>query len=552
MRSKIISSLEKCFHDDPFAAFRERNADSMLKNEIYSFQVCFDLETIIEDKQIVFFRVESPLADAVNVYLVKGIPSLLPVHRGRTDENYLRTTAGLYPDLLEPITPQTRLPAHNILQAVWVEIDPRDTIPAGTYPVDCVFTDTEGQEIARNTLSLRILDASLPEQALIYTQWFYTDCLMQYYGTKAFDEAHWRIIENFMFNARKYGMNMILTPILTPELDTYVGGERPTTQLVDIYLNQGIYSFDFSKLGRWVDLCDKVGIEYLEINHFFTQWGASACPKVIATVDGAEKRIFGWDTPSDGDAYREFLYALIPAMLDYLKTKNGAHKRCWFHISDEPNEAHLEQYRKVSNMIAPLVEGYPVIDALTNYTFYEQGIVKKPIPSIGHIEPFLENNVPGLWCYYCGGECQELSNRFFSMPSARTRVLGLQMYKFDIEGFLHWGYNFYNNQFSYNPINPFLCSDGECFSASGNTYSVYPGLNGQPWPSLRQVVFHEGLQDLRLLKLCQQLCGREQTMAILEAGIPPVTFKQYPRESRWLLDLRARLHAAIEETLEHK
>ena len=548
MRSKIISSLEKCFHDDDFAAPKEVAVNSMLKNEIYSFQVCYDMETVIEDKQIVFFHVESPLADAARLYLVKSIPSLLPVSRGLADDNYLRTAAGLYPDLLEPITPQTRLPAHNILQTVWVELDLQDTMPAGTYPVDCVFTDEAGLEVARNRLILRILDARLPEQELIYTQWFYTDCLMQYYGTKAFDEAHWQIIENFMRNARRYGMNMILTPVLTPELDTYVGGQRPTTQLVDVFLNQGVYSFDFSKLGRWVDLCDKVGFQYLEINHFFSQWGAAACPKVIAAVDGVEQQIFGWDTPSDGDAYREFLYALIPAMLDYLKTKNGSDRRCWFHISDEPGEAHLEQYRKVSSMIAPLIEGYPVIDALTNYSLYEQGVVKKPVPSTYHIEPFLEHQVPNLWCYHCG-ECQDISNRFFAMPSARTRILGIQLYKFNIEGFLHWGYNFYNNQFSYRTINPFLCSDGECFSASGNTYSVYPGLNGEPWPSLRQVVFHEGLQDLRLLKLCQQRLGREQTMAILEEGIAPITFKHYPREADWLLGLRRRLHKAIENKL---
>ena len=55
MRSKIISSLEKCFHDDQFTAFEELKDDSILKNEIYSFQVCYNMETVMEDKQIVFF-----------------------------------------------------------------------------------------------------------------------------------------------------------------------------------------------------------------------------------------------------------------------------------------------------------------------------------------------------------------------------------------------------------------------------------------------------------------------------------------------------------------
>ena len=76
MRSKIISSLEKCFLDDRFGAFRELAEDSMLKNEIYSFQVCYDLETVAQDKKIVYFHVESPLADTVTLYQVKSIPSL--------------------------------------------------------------------------------------------------------------------------------------------------------------------------------------------------------------------------------------------------------------------------------------------------------------------------------------------------------------------------------------------------------------------------------------------------------------------------------------------
>ena len=547
MRAKIISSLEKCFPDQTVPEKPQLSRFSMLKNERYSLQVCYDCEEIINDKQIVYFSVESPLADAILVYQVKYIPSMMPVYRLRHDENYLRTQPGLYPDLLEPWHPSDRLPASNALNALWLEIDPQCGYAAGSYPITCVFTDTAGNRVAEVAVTAEIIDALLPPQEINFTQWFYTDCLMQYYGTEAFDQRHWQIIENFMGNAVRYGMTMILTPVLTPELDTYVGGERPTTQLVGIKLDNGVYSFDFSKLGRWVDLCEKTGIRYLEINHFFTQWGAKACPKVIATVDGVEKQIFGWDTPSDGDAYREFLYTLIPQMLAYLKTKNGADKRCYFHLSDEPHKEHLEHYAKLCDMIKPLLEGYPIMDALSDYDFYARGTTTCPVPAIDHIEPFLERSVPNLWAYYCCSQNVDVSNRFFAMPSARTRIIGTQFYKFNIAGFLQWGYNFYNNQYSYATINPFLCSDGEGFAPSGDTYSVYPGKDGQPWPSLRQAVFYDALQDLRALKLCQQIYGRDYTMALLEDGIEPITFKHYPHEDAYLLNLREKLNAAIKE-----
>lgn len=553
MRAKIISSLEKCFPKESATQKEAIAYASILKNERYSFQVCYDCEEIVDAKQIVCFSVESPLAEAVRIYKVKYIPSMMPVYRQNHDAHYLRTEPGLYPDLLEPMLDGDRLPASNVLNALWVEVDPGEAFPAGVYPIRCVFTNESGVKVWEQSAHIEILDSVLPPQKLIFTQWFYTDCLLQYYGTDAFDERHWQIIENFMGNAARYGMNMILTPILTPALDTYAGGQRPTTQLVDIRMENGQYTFDFSRLGRWVDLCDQVGIRYLEINHFFTQWGAAACPKVIATVDGVEKQIFGWDTPSDSEEYRVFLYALIPQMLRYLREeKNGSDKRCYFHISDEPQIQDMERYCRLCSMIKPLLEGYPIIDALSDYDFYANGATTCPVPGVDHMDVFLEREVPNLWTYYCCVQNVDVPNRFFAMPSSRNRIVGVLFYKFRIAGFLHWGYNFYNNQFSYAPINPFLCSDGDCFSPSGDTYSVYPGPGGQPWPSLRQAVFYDALQDLRALTLCEQLYGREFTMSLVEEGIEPLTFTNYPRNNAYLPQLREKINAAIKVKCEEQ
>ena len=546
MRTRILSSLEKCFPDENVTQKKPLKYASMLKNERFSFQVCYDCAEIVDSKRIVYFSVESALKDAVRIYKVKCIPSMMPVYRQNYDDNYLRTEPGLYPDLLEPMGEGDRLPASNVLNALWVEVEPQERFPAGVYPVRCLFTDASGAAVAEAAFDLEIIDALLPPQELIFTQWFYTDCLLQYYETEAFSERHWQIIENFMKNARRYGMNMILTPVLTPSLDTYVGGERPTTQLVDIKVENGQYFFDFSRLGRWVDLCDRVGIRYLEINHFFTQWGAAACPKVMATVDGEEKRLFGWETPSDSEEYRDFLYALIPQMLRYLREeKNGADKRCYFHISDEPQASDMERYCRLCGMIRPLLEGYPIIDAVSDYDFYANGATTCPVPAMDHMEEFLSQDVPNLWTYYCCAQSVDVPNRFFAMPSGRNRIVGVLFYKFRMAGFLHWGYNFYNNQYSYAAVNPFLCSDGECFSPSGDAFSVYPGRDGQPWPSLRQAVFYDALQDLRALKLCQNLYGREYTMALVEEGIAPISFRRYPREDSYLLNLRQKVNEAI-------
>ena len=38
------------------------------------------------------------------------------------------------------------------------------------------------------------------------------------------------------------------------------------------------------------------------------------------------------------------------------------------------------------------------------------------------------------------------TNRFIAMPSGRNRVGGFLLYKYGINGFLHWGFNFYYSQ----------------------------------------------------------------------------------------------------------
>ncbi len=553
MRAKIISSLEKCFMDESVRHKKALGKISMLKNERYSFQVCYDWNTNIEMKVVANMKLESPLAEVIKITKVVQIPSQMPTYGlDFYDEDYLRTEPGLFPDLLEPIRENDRFPVNKLLRSIWFEIAPEGKMDAGVYPIRIVFTKENSEEILTEvSTEVEIINAELPEQTLINTQWFYTDCIMQYYQTDTWSERHWQLIENFMESAVKYGQNMILTPLVTPELDTYVGGYRPTTQLVEIVKKGDEYKFDFARLGRWVDLCDKMGIKYFEISHFYSQWGATACPKVVATVDGEEKRIFGWDTPSAGDEYKNFLSQLIPAFLKYMKEeKNGADKRCWFHLSDEPKPDNLEQYKTLSEFLLPLIKGYPMLDALSHYEFYEQGLVDHPVAGTNRIEPFLEHNVPELFCYTCCSQCRRVSNRFFAMPSRRNRILGVQMYKYNIYGFLQWGFNYYNNQYSYGTVNPFTCSDGEMFTPSGDPYSVYPAPDGTAWSSLRQVVFNEGLQDMRALQLCESLYGKEEVMKVVEEGIEPITFSSYPLTDDYLLNLRRRINDMIKAKIQ--
>jgi len=532
----LLSSLAKVFSGEkplnpPFRSF------SMLKNERSSFQAAFYSDENDEVKA----EIDSPLAGAITMYSVEEIPSALPAYPDR-DDYYLKDTPGLYPDLLRPASGVVALPAGK-WRALWFELDPAGAVPAGRYPVRILLTGKK--ETACNCVDVEIIGAELPGQTLIHTNWFHTDCLATRYKAEVFGEECWRVTENFLKNAARHGMNMVLTPLFTPPLDTALGGERPTVQLVDVFVDGGEYRFGFEKLKRWVEMCGRCGINYLEMSHLFTQWGAKRAPKIEAVVDGKQRKLFGWNTLAGGKKYTEFLTAFADALNRFLN-ENGLKDRCFFHVSDEPNSAQIPAYRKRGALVRRLFPDYPVIDALSDFGFYKKGLIKTPIPATNHIEPFI-GNVPELWAYYCCGQHKDyVSNRFFAMPSERNRLLGLQLYKYGVKGFLQWGHNFWYSQFSRREIDPFKESDAGKAFPSGDAYVVYPGENGAPLNSLRLKVFYDALQDMRALQLLESLCGREKTLALLEKGLDvPLTFKFRPPEEEWLLQKRAEINEAI-------
>lgn len=545
---KLISSLEKCFLDDDINSKFEYKSGSCLKDEIFRFGACYYSDSVCRTAVPIKLTVKSEISEHITVKRVEHVPVKLPVYNNVENNDYLRTTPGLFPDALTPLNSHNRLLMGSNLESLFIEVDTKKIEKAGVYAIELSFSNfDDGTFMASSTFDLEIIDCALPEQKTIYTQWFHCDCLMNYYGTKAFDEKHWIIIENYLKTAVKNGINMILTPVFTPPLDTYVGGERPTVQLVDVIVENGKYSFNFDKLKRWVDLCSKSGIKYFEISHLFTQWGALHAPKIIATVDGNEEKIFGWETDAAGTEYAEFLREFIPQLLLFLE-KEKIDSKTYFHISDEPTMECIENYTAARSIIAPLIKGRKIIDAISNYELYETNAGLSPIPATEHIKPFIKNGVPDLRTYYACDQHSGYSNRFISMPSYRNRIIGIQMYKYGIKGFLHWGYNFYNSQFSYAQLNPYLSTDGDYFSPAGDAFSVYPAPGGTAYESIRLAVFHDALQDIRALELCEELCGREKVMEMVEEGCT-LTFDEYPRTENYILELRKKINMEIKEKI---
>ncbi len=555
IRTKIVSNLEKVLADGRFEDYPAISRLSVLRGERVSFQIVCELIVNAEGGNFSHLftpSFEGALAKYVTVRQVRHVPA---TNNGRAtpDDDYITRAPRLLPDVLMPLPyGGTAVIVPYQLVSLWVDITlPKDAAEVGEELLTAILTSRPLDPCAANpeppsfreTLTVEVIDAELPEQKLLFAQWFHSDCLANYYHVEKWSDEHFDIIRRFAVTAKKNGVSMLFTPLISPPLDNVY--DTRDLQLAEVTVEGGEYRFSWDKLDRFVDIALEAGFEFLEIGHLFTQGGAAYATKVMGTENGVYRRLFAKDTPCDDPAYTKFLRAMLASFLSHMKER-GDDRRCYFHISDEPTKAQLPTYMRAKATVADLLEGYPMMDALSHYEFYESGAVAKPVVLLDHLREFIDHGVEGLWTYNCLAPDHGYSNRFLAMTLARNRSISLLLYKFRIEGFLHWGYNFYNNSGSADCINPFLdTSSGDMFP-SGDAFSVYPGDGGEPLESMRLLTFHEALQDLSAFRLCEELYSREEVIAALEdeigGEIKPTT---YLNTSDRMHSLRERINAMI-------
>jgi len=552
---KQISSLEKIIHSE-IGKINTINKKTIMKGESFSYQIAIQSSNNTE----VYAEVISPLEKHINLYSVKNAVMDFPVYTDEDDkvlipdDDFITKKPGLMPDILMPIEYEKNMVRiSNEACAFWVRVKIPEDIECGEYPVTVklickhpFIKNSDNIQTFEKTMYIDVIDKKIPEQKTIFTQWFHTDCIADVHNVPIYSEEHWELIDKYMAMASEVGINMILTPVITPPLDTGVGITRPCTQLVKIERKNKKYIFDFTLLKRWIKLAEKNNIKYFEISHLFSQWGLKYAPNIRVIENGEESYMFGWHTDAKSCEYKDFLNQFIPALIDFFETE-GVKERCWFHISDEPRIEHIDAYKYAYDTIKPLLKGCETLDAISNYAFYEKGLISNPVTASDHIDTFIENNAKNQWVYYCCSQYVGVGNRFLAMPSYRNRILGLQMYKFNIKGFLHWGYNFYNNQLSRKKINPYITTSSDKAFPSGDPFSVYP-VENDVVPSLRAVIFKEALNDIEVCRTLESYIGRDKVIEMIDkaAGMN-ITFADYPRNNDFILSLIEEMEIMIKK-----
>lgn len=482
---------------------------------------------------IALIKVDAPDGLAVTVRRVGFVPvQHFNVETPASDLEGPGALPGLVPDPLFP-DPETHFGPYET-NAFWITVAPDKDLPAGRYPVRLELVVQSGTEtrIPFET-AVVVRNAVLPgRQDFAAGHILHADALCDYYGVQPFSEAFWQILEPYVRDYTEHGMDCLLVPLITPPLD---GVKRPI-QLLGVADHGGRYEFDWTQVLRWLRLARKYGVRVFEWTHLFTQWGVEHAARIYRGHGETEQPLWPDGTPATAPEFRAFLDALMPELRRVLEAE-GILGQSLFHISDEPESEHRENYRVARTIMREVAPWATVIDSLSDVEFAREGLVDIPVPQVDSAPSFREQGFDS-WVYYCCVPRGRYLNKFLDTPLAKIRMSGWLFHRDGAGGFGHWGYNYWYQGGTRTLIDPFTVNDAGKWPqwGPGDPFVVYPGERG-PIDSLRWEVFAESLQDLALLRSHGQHANRLDEIK---------DYAEFPRDPSWVRHRRSEIFDAID------
>ncbi len=345
-------------------------------------------------------------------------------------------------------------------QPVWLEAAiPKDAAP-GEY--GGVLTVAAGTSSGQLPVVLRVWNFVLPdERHLSVVNWWRFPGLGFEDKIEAFSDAYYQFLGEccaFLVAHRQTDIQASLGQLIQ-EIDQ----------------GHGTISYDTSRLERYGATAFEHGIRQIHLHGVGTRTGGHTEPDGrIEPVAAAMNRL---------------------PILEAVIQKHGWQGRIAVNISDEPFIHHEQSFAAVVEQVHQLAPSVRVIEAVEAEYF---GGLDIYVPKLSHLNlwypRFQEVQREGkeLWFYTCCHPVGRYPNRFLDQPLVKARALHWINYLYGLDGFLHWGMNYFHGDDAYSQ---------EAISYNlplGDRAVVYPGEKGF-LGSLRFSTMRDGLEDFEYL-----------------------------------------------------
>jgi len=304
--------------------------------------------------------------------------------------------------------------------------------------------------------------------------WLFTDSILKAHKIEYDSEQFWKTVESYMDNQLDMRSNHLMLSRGVPILDE----------------NGRVVDFDFSEMIKLGKMAVAKGYKYI-YGGFVARW---------KKWDESEIYLL-WDRDiecTSREAYRQL--KIYFTKLWKIVVDNGWKDIYMQCLVDEPNFPNSEHYRILAGICRKCMPGVIINDPVESTELggavdiwvVKQNLYEKYIEEYKSLQAMGEE----IWIYTCGFPAGKTMNRVIDLSLMASRLPMWMCYKYNAPGFLHWGYNVYNDD-------PFECTcyfrgDPEKLLPPGNSNIVYPGEN-KPWYSIRGHLQRSGAEDYELL-----------------------------------------------------
>lgn len=326
------------------------------------------------------------------------------------------------------------------------------------------------------SVNLKIGNKTLPEQTLKLTNWYSYHNMAVNHGLSYGSDEHIAMAKKYFDLLNECGNNVF-----------WCDFGRTKAEYVD-----GKLVFDFTEAKKRAQLALDAGAKILE-------WAP-----IISRPNWEDPPFLVWDFVEDkrgpyvlSTRGRKHFTAFL-TQFNELLTENGWRDISIVHISDEPKELCASDFRIICGIARKYLPGIKLIDAIE--IFFLQDALDIYVPKDHYFQmnrndfEDLRDDRNELWFYTCNMPGGRWLNRFIDSPLLNTRLLHWGNYRFNLTGYLHWGFNHVRGD-----QDPFEQTSGNAGLPAGDTHIVYP-YGDQVLRSLRFMQMKCGVQDYEILR----------------------------------------------------
>jgi hypothetical protein len=343
-------------------------------------------------------------------------------------------------------------------QPLWLEVLVPEDAPAGDYD-GALRVEADGMRL-EVPVTLHVWDFAVPaERHLSVVNWW------QFPG-RGF-EGHgpddWELLRRFA---------AFLVEHRQTDLATEIGRIRESGDA------QPGYTYDTSRLERYAEVAFDAGIRQIHLHSVGRRTAGILDPACRVEPDEANLRRLG--------AWEKVIQ------------RRGWQRRFVVSIVDEPFVYYEDSYQAIVDRVHAIAPSVRCLEAVeTEYL----GKLDVYVPKLSHLSLWyprfdqVRREGAELWFYVCCHPLGRYPNRFLDQSLLKARVLFWIHYLYDLDGYLHWGLNYYaGDPYTQEGISKDL--------PLGDRAMVYPGRDSL-LGSLRFSAQRDGLQDFEYLRLLE-------------------------------------------------